>query len=82
MEITLTFSKDGIARCLWTDALPLTELGRLAIRRASTIEFAASTQQWEVRLAAKPNVIVFSDASRRACVEWEQQHLQAGEHGQ
>jgi len=33
----LTFENDGSAHTLWTDALPLGELGTLRVRRASWI---------------------------------------------
>ena len=45
MNITIAFNSDGTAQCLWTEALPLHELGRLQITRASNIEFNNSTQQ-------------------------------------
>ena len=46
MNITIAFNPDGTAQCLWTEALPLPELGRLQITRASNIEFNNATQQW------------------------------------
>ena len=74
MNINISFNPNGTAHCLWTDAIPLHELGRLEITRASSIEFNNATQHWEVkdrkgrlRIAAK---------SRSACLEWEQQNLQ------
>ncbi len=73
----ITFAPDGTARCLWTEAVPLHELGRLAIHRASRAEFEPSTQKWEVRLACKPSAVAFSHASREACLEWETNTLNA-----
>ena len=49
MNINISFTSDGTAQCLWTEALPLHELGRLEITRASNIEFNNADQQWEVR---------------------------------
>ena len=46
MNINIAFYLDGTAQCLWTEALPLHELGRLEITRASNIEFNNATQQW------------------------------------
>lgn len=70
----ITFMLDGTAHCLWTEAVPLHALGRLLVRRASTIEFDTPTQQWQVRdLQGRMR---FSARSRNACLEWEQQHLQ------
>ena len=50
MNIQISFKPDGTAQCLWTEALPLHELGRLEIHRATNIEFNNTTQQWNRRL--------------------------------
>ena len=52
---TITFSLDGTASCLWTEAVPLHELGRLEVQRASMVEFNGATQLWEVRLVSAPD---------------------------
>ena len=49
MNITISFTPEGTAQCLWTEALPLHQLGRLRITRASNIEFNNGTQHWEVK---------------------------------
>ena len=71
---TISFNPDGTALCLWTEAVPLHELGRLEIHRATNIEFNNTTQQWEVK-DRKAKVRFFAK-SRSACLEWEQQNLQ------
>jgi hypothetical protein len=71
----ITFAPDGTARCLWTDAVPLHELGRLDVHRASTVEFEPRTQHWEVRLASSPEVVAFSNPSRAVCLDWERKVL-------
>ncbi len=76
MNIKISFKPDGTAQCLWTDALPLHELGRLKIYRASNIEFNNGTQQWEVRDGK--GKVRFIARSRSACLEWEQQNMQPG----
>ena len=73
----ITFAPNGTARCLWTEAVPLHELGRLDVERASTVEFQPSTQQWGVRLASNPDVVAFSHSSRETCLEWERKTLNA-----
>ena len=73
----ITFGSDGTARCLWTEAVPLHELGRLDIHRASTVEFNGVKQKWEVRLASNPGVIAFSDPSRETCLNWERETINA-----
>src|SRR4051812_10014501 len=76
-EFSLMFSTDGTASCLWTEAVPLQELGKLEIRRASTVGFNILKQKWEVRLLSKPNVIAFSHPSRQRCLDWERNTLNA-----
>jgi hypothetical protein len=70
----ISFKPDGTAQCLWTEVLPLHELGRLEIHRASNIEFNNTTQQWEVK--DPRGRVRFFARSRTACLEWEQQNLQ------
>ena len=74
MNTTLQFNPDGTALCLWTEAVPLHELGRLEIHRATNIEFNNTTQQWEV--IDQKGKVRFLAKSRSACLEWEQQNLQ------
>jgi len=74
MNIQISFHADGTAHCLWTEALPLHELGRLEISRASNIEFNNSTQHWEVK--DRRGRTRFIAKSRSECLEWEQQNLQ------
>ena len=74
MNTTILFNPDGNAQCLWTDAIPLHELGQLQITRASHIEFNNSTQQWEVK--DRKGQMRFFSKSRSACLEWEHQNMQ------
>ena len=74
MNITISFTSEGTAQCLWTEVLPLHELGRLQITRASNIEFNNTTQQWEVK--DRRGHMRFFSKSRSACLEWEHQNLQ------
>jgi len=76
MNTIISFTPDGTAHCLWTDAISLHELGRLEIRRASNIEFNNITQHWEVR--DWKGKLRFIARSRSTCLEWEQQSLQPG----
>jgi hypothetical protein len=73
MNPVLTFELDGVVRCLHTDAIPLQALGTLTVKRATNIEFNASTQQWEVKDAT--GLTLHSDASRSRCLAWEHQHF-------
>ena len=71
---TISFNPDGTSLCLWTEAVPLHELGRLEITRATNIEFNNADQKWEV-IDWKGRVRFFAK-SRAACLEWEQRNLQ------
>ncbi len=75
MNINITFNAGGTAKCLWTEAVPLHELGRLEITRATNIEFNNSTQRWEVK--DRKGKVRFFSKSRSACLEWERENLQA-----
>ena len=72
----ITFAANGTARCLWTEAVPLQELGVLDVQRASQVEFSASKQEWEVRLKSNPGTVAFSHSSRAICLHWEREALQ------
>ena len=74
---TITFASDGTARCLWTEAVPLHELGHLDIRRAGAVEFNDAKQQWEVRFASDPDVVAFSHPSRETCLNFERENINA-----
>ena len=74
MPINKSFQPDGTATCLWTEALPLHELGKLEVTRASNLEFNNRTQHWEVK--DRRGKVRFIAKSRSACLEWEQQNLQ------
>jgi hypothetical protein len=74
MNITISFTPEGTAHCLWTEALPLHELGRLEVARASNVEFINATQHWEVK--DRKGKVRFIAKSRADCLEWGQQNLQ------
>ena len=74
MNTTILFNPDGTAQCLWTEVLPLHELGRLEITRATNIEFHNADQNWEV--FDRNGRVRFIARSRSACLEWELLNLQ------
>lgn len=73
-EINVSFRPDGTGCCLWTDLIPLHEIGRLEITRASNIEFNNEHQHWEVK--DQRGRLRFFSNSRSACLDWEQTNLQ------
>jgi hypothetical protein len=72
---TITFHEDGTATTLWTDHIPLADLGQCRVRRASWIDWNEHTQRWEVRFDPHADDPVFSDPSREACLAWENWHF-------
>lgn len=73
-ESVITFDTDGTAQCLWTEAVPLHEIGKLEITRASNIEFNNTSQQWEV--IDRKGKIRFFSKFRTECLQWEQKNVQ------
>ncbi len=71
--VTITVAPDGTARCLWTEVVPLHELGRLDIQRACSIEFDNQAQAWRVFDAMGD--CLYCSPSRQTCLAWEQKHL-------
>lgn len=63
----------GLCRTLWNDELDLRALGDCQVQRASTVEFNADSQEWEVRLPGATRAL-FSHPSRSTCLTWETDH--------
>ena len=70
MSHTLSIDESGDIETLWTDALPLAELGAMTMTRASNIEFNEELQMWEVFIAGS-RVAYYANKSRQACLDWE-----------
>ena len=67
--------EDGTVVGLYTEAIDLTELGRLQVERASTIEFDNTAQHW--RVVDQHGHCRFTDPSRLRCLRWEQEFFTA-----
>ena len=76
MKATLTFTPTGGVEGLYTEVIPLAELGTLHIERWTTIEFNNVTEKWEVKrvtdTGAVDPTVLFTHASRETCLHWEQ----------
>jgi len=68
-SVEITFDPDGAGHCLYTESIDLTQVGRLDIHRATTIEFDNNSQVWRVKDMA--GAVIFSSPSRAECLEWE-----------
>ncbi len=71
--LVLKFDPAGNGHGLYTEAIDLSSLGALEIVRASSIEFNNTAQHWEVKSAE--GGLMFSHASRQACLDWEHQYF-------
>jgi len=67
---TLLIEPTGEVLCLYTEAIPLRSLGRITTRRASTVEFNDTVQEWQVGEPGR-DTVHYSHPSREACLEWE-----------
>jgi hypothetical protein len=85
MLVVIEALPDGTARCLHTDIIPLQSIGRMTVRRASTVEFNERTQEWEVRVPRHDSFTrllgietrtLFANTSRQLCLEYEQREWQ------
>ena len=73
MIATLTFDINGNGFGLYTEAIPLQQIGQLELRRATNIEFNHQEQKWEV--VDLDSKVLFSSPSRTVCLAWEAVNL-------
>jgi len=71
----LTISPHGETRCLYTEALDLTQLGQLDIRRASNVEPAGDA--WYAHMVGGETLGPFQKRSEaiQAEVAWLEEHV-------
>jgi hypothetical protein len=74
MKATFRISPSGLINCLYTEIIPLQELGKLAVYRATDIRFCEKSQQWNVRCASTGKLL-YSNPSRENCLAWELDNL-------
>jgi hypothetical protein len=74
-QAVILFDAGGTARCLYSEMIDLRQLGRLHLRRATRIEFNERTQLWDVLPAKRASKALFSAATRRECLAWEQANV-------
>lgn len=74
-EVIIQFHSDGRRFAIWTEEVPLEELGTLTCKRASTIERNDATGEWEVVMTGETNPR-FSHKSRKVCLAWEVDYIQ------
>ena len=74
MSATLIVTTAGVVECLYTEAVDLSELGMLSVKRATDIGFDDAEQQWKVR--DMDGRELYGHGSREACLDWERSFLQ------
>jgi len=77
VSAAIYFTPDGTGHALHTDAIDLAAVGRLAVVRATSIEFDNAEQCWRVRDGSW--FPLFRSPSRQECLDWERRHLEARE---
>ena len=75
--VAITFTPDGLGRCLYTEAIDLGRIGPLTVKRATTIEFDNHTHYWRVK--DRTGFALFSNPSRQECLDWERLYLESKE---
>ena len=70
---TLCVLPDGTVQGLYTEAIDLTTLGSLRIRRATSLEFDNPAQVW--RVFDRRGRCLYSSPSRAHCLSWEQEYF-------
>lgn len=69
----ITFPPDGTAKCLYTEDIDLRQLGRLDIKRATTIE--PYRDGWKATILGEGGF--FWAPTRQQCLDWERQYLES-----
>lgn len=65
---------DGQVEGLYTDTVPLKDLGALNVKRATHVEFDVERQEWVVTLPSGKEV--HRNPSREAALEWERSYCE------
>jgi len=73
VSAALIVTTSGAVECLYTEAIDLTKLGGLSVKRATDIVFDNDSQLWGVW--ANVGHAVYRHCSREACLEWERDYL-------
>ncbi len=77
MSASVTFTADGLGHAIYTEAIDLSGIGALSVRRATNIEFDDAAQYWRVR--DLDGFALFNSPSRQTCLDWERLYLEAQE---
>ncbi len=70
----LIITAAGKVECLYTEAVDLSALGPLTVKRATDIAYDNKAREWKVRDMS--GNAIFGNCSREACLEWERSYLE------
>jgi hypothetical protein len=73
VNATLTIRTDGTIQAMYTEAIELSALGLMDVRRATLIEFDNRLQAW--RVLDPIGDCLYCSPSRDTCLAWERKHL-------
>jgi hypothetical protein len=69
------FNPDGSFACLYSEELPLAKLGKLSIKRFTTVEPVEDSPvpMWQVR--TNNGEMLYENPSRINCLAWEEEYF-------
>ncbi len=71
--MNLYFQPDGTVTCLYSEELPLAQIGKLDIKRFTTVEPDSDSVAWVVK--DMQGMILFSSLSKTICLAWEESYF-------
>ena len=74
-SVQLLVKKNGDIQCLYTDSLPLRELGKMTVARASNVEFDTTNGTWSVKLVETGEIIGSGFIKRKDAIDFEIDYL-------
>ena len=77
MNVSVTFTPNGLGHGIHTEAIDLAQIGPLHIERATTIEFDNQAQCWIVR--DQTGFDMYHSPSRETALAWERRYLEEQE---
>ena len=75
--MNIVFTPQGLGRCLYTEAIDLSRIGKLSVERAISVEFDNKLGAW--RAKDRNGFALFTAPTRQECLDWEQQYLETQE---
>jgi len=74
-KLVIKIQTNGNLKTLYTEKIPLNNLGKLTVERASNVEFDSTKGTWSVRVVETDKVIGTGFALRSEALKFEVKHL-------